>query len=100
MPYLIPPVYISALAFLGMVLCVFSFRKAPKMTRSSLLGMFRIGIILISCPLFAVGVLYLYYYAVEIEGNLRSVFLRYALSYLLISIDVWQAILLRFGKNL
>jgi len=100
MPYLIPPVYISALAVLCQVLCLFSFRKIERMTRSSLVEMFRLGIVLIGSSMFLIGVLYFYYSTGEIEIHLRSATLRWALSYLLVSINVWQIILLRFGKNL
>ena len=100
MPYLIPPIYISILAILGLFLCLFSFRKAEHMTRSSLVGMLKLGSVLIGSSLFLIGALYFYYSIGEIEITLRSTFLRWALSYLLLSINIWQVILLRFGKNL
>jgi hypothetical protein len=100
MPYLIPPAHISVLAILGLVLCLFSIRKVGSMVRSSLVEMFKLGFVLLCSALFLIGMLYFYYSVVEIDINLRSTFLRWALSYLLISIDVWQIILLRFGKNL
>jgi hypothetical protein len=71
------------------------------MTRSSLLQMLGLGAVLIGSSLFAVGALYFYYSTREVQFNPSTAgLLRYALSYLLLSIDVWQAILLRFGKNL
>jgi len=100
MPYLIPPSCISVLAFVGLALCFFSFRKAERMTRSSLVVILRLGFVLIGSSLFLVGVLYFYYSTGEIEIHLTRATLRWALSYLLLSINVWQVILLRFGKNL
>jgi len=100
MQYLIPTGYISALAVLGAILCLFSFRKADRMIRSSLVVMLRLGIVQICSSFFLIGALYFYYSVSEIDINLRSAFLRWALSYLLLSMNVWQIILLRFGKNL
>jgi hypothetical protein len=100
MLYTIPPVLISILAFFGMILCLFSFRKISTMTRTSIVEMFKLGLVLLCSSLFLIGALYFYYSTGEIEVNTRSAFLRWALSYLLISINIWQIILLKFGKNL
>lgn len=100
MLYLIPSVYISFCAGLGGLLAILAYRKMPKMIRSSLVQMTQFGMVLLGPALLAFGILYGYFTANEVSTEVRQIVVRFCVFYLLVSVDLWLAILLRCGKNL
>lgn len=98
-PY-IPPEPVSLFAILGAVLCVFTLRKLPIMLRSSVIAMFRVGMVILIPALVTFSVLYIYIATSDVEVVTRQFFVRLLLIYLFSAIDIWQVILLKWGKTL
>jgi len=98
-PY-IPPEPVSLLAFLGAVLCVFTLRKLPVMVRSSAIAILRIGMVILMPALLTFSALYMYIAMSDVEMAVRQFFVRLLLIYLFAAIDIWQGVLLKWGKTL
>lgn len=98
-PY-IPPEPVSLLAILGAVLCVFTHRKLPVMVRSSAIAMFRVGMVILIPALLTFSALYIYIAASDVDVAVRQFLVRLLLIYLFGAIDIWQIILLKWGKTL
>ena len=97
---LIPPHVLSVIAVVGGILCVFVIHKLPGMTRSSMLQMYRAGLVLLAGSMLTFGGLYFYIWTFEPSEAVRQILVRWILLYLFVSIIVWQVILLKWGKSL
>ena len=97
---LIPPHILSAIAIIGGILCVLVIHKLPNMTRSSMLQMYRTGLVLLAGAMLTFGGLYFYIWTFEPVEQVRQILVRWILLYLFTSIIVWQVILLKWGKSL
>jgi len=101
MHLLIPPFWLSALSVSAGVLFFFSFRKLPLLTRSSMLWLFQVGVSLIAPALVTFGIIYAYFtWNPEIGSAERQYYVRYLLLYLFFVLNVWNAIILRSGREL
>lgn len=96
----IPSELVSALAACGAVLCIFTLRKIPNMLRSSAIAMFKMGMSILTSALLTFSILYIYISLSDVETAVRQFFVRLLLIYLFGAIDIWQIILLRWGKTL
>lgn len=70
------------------------------MVRSSAIAMFRVGMVILIPALITFSALYLYIAASDVEIVVRQFFVRLLLVYLFGAIDIWQIILLKWGKTL
>ena len=95
---LIPALYLSILAIIAGILCVFSLKKLPKLVRSSMLQMYKLGLALLSPALISFGVLYFYFQ--RSDALTIQIYVRWLLAYLFMVINIWQVILLKWGKTL
>lgn len=95
---LIPATYLSILAVVAGILCIFSLRKLPKLVRSSMLQMYKLGLVLLAPALLSFGVLYFYFQSSP--ATVTQVYVRWLLVYLFAVINIWQVILLKWGKTL
>lgn len=95
---LIPATHLSLLAVIAGILCVFSLRKLSKLVRSSLLQMYKLGLVLLAPALISFGVLYFYFQ--HDPAATIQVYVRWLLVYLFSVINIWQVILLKWGKAL
>lgn len=96
----IPSELVSTLATCGAVLCIFTLRKIPKMLRSSAIAMFNMGMSILASALLTFSILYIHISLSDVETAVRQFFVRLLLIYLFGAIDIWQIILLRWGKTL
>lgn len=96
----IQPISISALAAFGAILCFFTLRKLPFMLRSSAIGMFQVGMVILASAFLTFSGLYIYIATSEVDVSARQFLVRLLLLYLFGAIDIWQIILLSWGKTL
>lgn len=96
----IPPELVFLLAITGAVLCVFTIRKLRTMVRSSAIAMFQAGMVILASALMTFSVLYFYIATLDMGVEVRQFSVRLLLVYLFGAIDLWQIILLRWGKTL
>lgn len=94
------PEIISILAVLNAVLCCYSYRKVEKMARSSIVLMFRIGILIIGPALCATGAMYAWFSYDDVPILIRQDSVRMLFVYLMGSLIVWQILVLRYGREL
>lgn len=70
------------------------------MIRSSVITMFRIGMVVIGPALMVFGVLYAYFTFHPIPIDVRQQLVRVLLFYLFFALDTWLIALLKWGRNL
>ena len=92
--------HLAVLAIVGSVLCVLGIRKLPFLARSSMLEMFRNGLVAIAPALLLFGILYYRFTVSETDIQARQNLIRILLVYLFGSIDIWLIVILMRGKTL
>lgn len=98
---LISPGLIAWLAALGGIISIFTFIKVPKMMRSSLVSMFQIGIVFLAFASITFGIIYGWFaFHPEITANERQHSVRWLLLYLFTAYNLWQIVILKFGRTL
>jgi hypothetical protein len=98
---LIPPHLIASLAIFGGILSTHAFIKVPKMTRSSLVAMFQVGILILASASITFGVIYGWFsFHPEITSESRQYSVRWLLLYMFVAYDLWQFLILKFGRTL
>lgn len=70
------------------------------MVRSSAIAMFRVGMVILIPALLTFSALYIYIAASDVDVAVRQFLVRLLLIYLFGAIDIWQIILLKWGKTL
>lgn len=70
------------------------------MQRSSIVLMFRIGMFVVGIAMVMFGIMYWYFISAETPIDVRQFLVRLILFYLFVAIDLWLAVLLRWGRNL
>jgi hypothetical protein len=94
------PACLSVAALVAGVLGLLAFQKMGRLTRTSMLTVTRIGIVLVGPALFLFGSIYLYFIThPEINPQVYAYYLRWLLLYLLTSISLWFITVL-FGREL
>lgn len=96
----LPAETIALLGIFGAFLSYLSSEKVQKLQRSSLLLMFHIGLMIIVPGMLSTGALYLYFGNVPVDIEIRQAFVRISWVYLFSGINIWQLIILKFGKEL
>lgn len=97
---IIPEEVLSALAIIGSILCLFAFRKIPKMTRTSLVTMFQIGMMFFGPLCLMIGFLYAYFGVTEPLEPIRQSLVRILFVYLFTGVNIWSLLILWKGRNL
>jgi len=95
-----PAETIALLGIFGAILAYFTSRKLQRLQRSSLLLMIRIGLMIIVPGMLSTGFLYLYFGSFITDIEVRQAFVRISWVYLFSGINIWQIIILKFGKEL
>ena len=99
--WLIDAHWITILAFMTALLCAVSFRKLPKLTRSSMLVTYQSGLIFIAPAAIAFAFIYGFFTSDPgVLSDVRQIYVRWALAYLFFAIIAWQIIIIRWGKTL
>jgi len=96
----VPGEFIALLGIFGTFLAYFTGKKLQTLQRSSLLLMIRIGLMIIIPGMLSTGFLYLYFVNVITDIEVRQAFVRISWVYLFSGINIWQIIILVFGKKL
>lgn len=95
------PAWLSVAALVAGVLGLFAFRRMGHLTRTSMLTVTRIGIVLIAPALFLFGLMYVYFALhPETTTQVYAPYVSLPLLYLLISIAAWFVVTLRLGREL
>lgn len=77
-----------------------AFRKVYSMQRSSIVFMFRIGMMALGPAMLVFGLLYGYFTISEIPIETRQILVRWLLVYLFSAFDIALIVLLRWGRDL
>lgn len=100
MYFFIDPQFVSFLSLTGVILCILSIRKMNRMVRSSAILMFQVGMCILAPALLAFAYLYYYISTTSMTHESAQFIIRFILLYLFGGINIWQIILLIWGKNL
>jgi len=97
----LPPISLSIAAISAGVFALIAFIRIGKLTRTSMLTVTRIGMILVGPAAMMFGMVYLYFALhPELTPQDYAPFLRWPLLYLLCSINAWLIVTLTFGREL
>lgn len=96
----VPSSWIAMASALAGLLCIFSVRKVHNMVRSSLVQMVQAGFALLAPALISFSILYYYFTNFVDDIDIQRAYLRFVLFDIFLILDLWQLILLKWGKNL
>lgn len=96
----LPAEMIALLGFFGAFLSYFTIKKLQHLTRSSMLLMVTTGLMIIIPGMLSTSFMYLYFGNIIVDIETRQVFVRISWVYLFSGINIWQIIILIFGKEL
>lgn len=101
MDFSVTPGLLSFLSILAGILSIISMRRLPRMTRSSLLVMFQVGLSLLAPALLMFGVIYWYFTNnLDLDIFTRQYYVRLILLYLFLALTLWQVFNIGWGRKL